>query len=55
LWKFSPKTQLRVSASNMLHQDNLSQSSYAEASALRSDTTITPTYTQFRAMLEMKL
>lgn len=55
LWKFSPKTQLRVSASNMLHQDNLAQSSYVEAGGLRSDTTITPTSTQFRAMLEMKL
>ncbi len=55
LWKFSPKTQLRISASNMLHQDNLAQSSYAEANGMRSDTTVTPTYAQFRAMLEMKL
>ncbi|WP_051293836.1 TonB-dependent receptor plug domain-containing protein [Pseudoduganella violaceinigra] len=55
LWKFSPKTQLRVSASNILHQDNVAQSSYIEATAMRSDTTITPTSTQFRAMLEMKL
>ena len=39
----------------MLHQDNLAQSSYAEANGMRSDTTVTPTYAQFRAMLEMKL
>ena len=55
LWKFTPKTQLRVSASNMLHQDNLTQSSYIEATGKRSDTTITPTSVLFRAMLEMKL
>ena len=55
LWKFTPKTQLRVSASNVLHQDNLSRSSYLEMAGLRSDTTITPTSTQVRAMLEVKL
>jgi phage major head subunit gpT-like protein len=55
LWKFTAKTQLRLSASNMLHQDNLTQSSYIEASGKRSDTTITPTSVLFRAMLEMKL
>jgi outer membrane receptor protein involved in Fe transport len=55
LWKFTPKTQLRLSASNMLHQDNLSQSSYVEANGRRSDTVITPTSTLFRAMLEVKI
>jgi outer membrane receptor protein involved in Fe transport len=55
LWKFTPKMQLRVSASNMLHQDNLSRSSYVEAGGLRSDTTVTPTSTLVRAMLEVKL
>ena len=55
LWKFTPKTQLRVSASNALHQDNLTQSSYLEGSTLRKDTTITPTSVQLRAMLEVKL
>ncbi len=55
LWKFTPKTQLRLSASNMLHQDNLTQSSYIEATGRRSDTTITPTSVLVRAMLEMKL
>jgi outer membrane receptor protein involved in Fe transport len=55
LWKFSRKTQLRLSASNTLHQDNLSQSSYIEAGGTRSDTTITPTSILLRAMLEVKL
>ena len=55
LWKFSPKTQLRLSAGNALHQDNVTQSAYLEATGRRSDTIITPTSTQFRAMLEMKL
>ncbi|MYN04745.1 TonB-dependent receptor [Pseudoduganella sp. DS3] len=55
LWKFTPKTQLRVSASNMLHQDNLSQSTYVEGLNRRSDTSINPTSVVFRAMLEMKL
>lgn len=55
LWKFTPKTQLRLSASNMLHQDNLSQSSYLETNGRRSDTVITPTSTLFRAMLEVKI
>lgn len=55
LWKFTPKTQLRVSASNMLHQDNLSQSTYVEGLNRRSDTSINPTSILFRAMLEMKL
>ena len=55
LWKFSPKTQLRLSVSNALHQDNLSQSAYAMSSGLLRDTSITPTSAQFRALLEMKL
>lgn len=55
LWKFTPKTQLRLSASNMLHQDNLSQSIYIDGANRRSDTTITPTSVLVRAMLEVKL
>jgi outer membrane receptor protein involved in Fe transport len=55
LWKFTPKTQLRVSASNMLHQDNVNQSRYVTGSSYRSDTTINPTTVQLRAMLEVKL
>ena len=55
LWKFNPKNQLRVSLANALHQDNLSQSRYADASGRQSSTTITPTSVVVRALLEMKL
>ena len=55
LWKFSLKNQLRVSFANALHQNNVSQSSYVDASGRLSDTTITPTSVVLRAMLEMKL
>ena len=54
LWKFNPKHQLRVSLANALHQDNLVQSRYADASGALSDSTITPTSVVLRALLEMK-
>lgn len=54
LWKFNPKTQLRVAAANALHQDNIVQSSYVDDDGRRSDTTITPTSVVLRALLEMK-
>ncbi|HEU4371844.1 MAG TPA: TonB-dependent receptor, partial [Telluria sp.] len=55
LWKFNPKNQLRVSLANVLHQDNLAQTSYADATGRQSSTTITPTTVVVRALLEMKL
>ena len=55
LWKFSKKTQLRVSLANALHQDNVAQSGYVDAGGRMSDTTITPTAVTMRALLEMKL
>jgi hypothetical protein len=54
LWKFNPKTQLRVSLANGLHQENLAQSSYVDATGRLSDTTLTPTFIVARALLEMK-
>jgi outer membrane receptor protein involved in Fe transport len=54
LWKFNPKNQLRVALANALHQENLQQSSYVDATGRLSDTTITPTYLVARALLEMK-
>jgi phage major head subunit gpT-like protein len=55
LWEFSPKSKLRVSLANALHQDNVSQSSYVYADGGRlSDTTITPTSVTMRVLLEMK-
>jgi outer membrane receptor protein involved in Fe transport len=56
LWKFSPKTQLRVSLANALHQQNVSASTYVDASGYAySDTSLTPTSVTARALLEMKL
>jgi outer membrane receptor protein involved in Fe transport len=54
LWKFSPKNQLRVSVSNALHQDNYSESAYADAGGTLRDGTLTPTTAVARALLEMK-
>ena len=54
LWKLSPKNQLRVSLANALHQDNLTQSRYADPSGSLSDSTIAPTSVVLRALLEMK-
>ncbi|MDL2356389.1 MAG: TonB-dependent receptor, partial [Pseudomonadota bacterium] len=53
LWKFNPKNQLRVSFANALHQDNLAQSSYVDATGRLSDTTLTPTSVVLRALMEM--
>ncbi|HEX8789274.1 MAG TPA: TonB-dependent receptor [Telluria sp.] len=54
-WRFNPKVQARLMLSNALHQDNVAASTYAggDGSTL-SDTTITPTATQVRGMIEMK-
>jgi hypothetical protein len=54
LWKFNPKNQLRVALANALHQENLQQSSYVDATGRLSDKTLTPTYLVVRALLEMK-
>jgi outer membrane receptor protein involved in Fe transport len=57
LWKFSPKTQLRLSLANALHQENVSASRYVSPATgyATSDTNLTPTSATVRAMLEMKL
>jgi outer membrane receptor protein involved in Fe transport len=55
LWKFSPKRQLRVSLSNALHQDNLTQSAYSDNKGFVRDTTITPTSALLRVLYEVKL
>jgi outer membrane receptor protein involved in Fe transport len=56
VWRFSPKTQLRVALANALHQQNVSASRYVDDSGYAwSDTTCTPTASVVRAMLEMKL
>lgn len=55
LWKFNPKTNLRVSLANTLHQDNISASTYTDATGSLRQTTTTPTTVAVRAMLEMKI
>jgi outer membrane receptor protein involved in Fe transport len=54
LWKFNPKVQLRVALSNVLGQDWISSSSYAEKEQLMTRTTVSPAYMVTRATLEMK-
>ncbi len=53
LWKFAPKQQLRLSFANALHQNNITESSYVDASGTQRERTITPTSAVVRAMLEM--
>jgi outer membrane receptor protein involved in Fe transport len=55
LFKFNPKNQLRLSMANALHQNNVSATRWFDATGALSDTTVTPTATVFRAILEMKL
>ncbi|HEY5801336.1 MAG TPA: TonB-dependent receptor [Burkholderiaceae bacterium] len=54
LWKFDPKTNLRISVSNALHQDNVSDTAYVDARGTQYQQTVNPTVAQVRAMLEMK-
>ncbi|KQV90873.1 hypothetical protein ASD15_02065 [Massilia sp. Root351] len=54
LWKFTPKTQLRVAVANALHQDNYSESTFVEPTGTLRDGTLTPTTAVVRALLEMK-
>jgi outer membrane receptor protein involved in Fe transport len=54
-WKLSPKTQLRLAASNLLGQDYIIASSYTEAgSGTQRSRTIYPNWRMLRATLEMK-
>jgi outer membrane receptor protein involved in Fe transport len=54
LWKLTPKTQLRLSLSNILNQDYVSATSYTEPTGLVTRTTTAPGYVSARALLEMK-
>jgi outer membrane receptor for ferrienterochelin and colicins len=54
LWKFSPKTSLRLSAGNALHQDNIGENTFTnQAGSLRQINT-TETHVALRALLEMR-
>ncbi|NHZ96089.1 TonB-dependent receptor plug domain-containing protein [Massilia sp. CCM 8734] len=54
LWKFTPKVHLRLSASNLLHEDDLKRSSYAGEALWQNKTVTAPTYTVLRAIAELK-
>ena len=55
LWKFDAKTSLRISLSNVLHQDNVSSNSYiAPQGGTIVQTTLNPTTVVARAMFEHK-
>ncbi|WP_422942959.1 TonB-dependent receptor plug domain-containing protein [Undibacterium sp. TJN19] len=54
LWKFDPKTNLRVSIGNALHQDNIGASTYADSNGSLVQTTTTPTTVTARVMFEHK-
>ncbi len=55
LWKFSPATQLRLSAANMLAADYLSGRSVATGTLLQSAQTVARTYSVLSVKLEMRL
>ncbi len=54
LWKFDRKTSLRLSFSNALHQDNLSQSRYVDQSGSTVQNTLSPTTVTTRLWFEHK-
>ncbi len=52
-WRFSPAVQLRLAGNNLLHQDYETRSRQTGTGAVQSRS-ITPTYTQWTMMLELK-
>jgi hypothetical protein len=55
LWTFSPRTSLRMSLANALHQQNMTSSTYADPDGTLTDASFTPTASVLRAQLEIKL
>ncbi|MFZ6710928.1 TonB-dependent receptor plug domain-containing protein [Undibacterium sp. TC9W] len=54
LWKFDPKTNLRVSLGNTLHQDNVNIGTYTGNTGSVIQTSVTPTTVTARVMFEHK-
>nr|WP_314858306.1 TonB-dependent receptor [uncultured Undibacterium sp.] len=54
LWKFDAKTNLRVALGNALHQDNISSSTYTDATGSLVRTNKTPTNVAVRVNFEYK-
>jgi outer membrane receptor for ferrienterochelin and colicins len=55
LWKFSPNTQLRVSANNLVNSDYLTGSTVAYGNGGQSAAVAAKTYTTWTVKLEMKI
>ncbi len=53
LWKFDPRTQLRVSLANVLHQNHVARLGYFDDNGALRLTTTAPTYVTVAAALEM--
>lgn len=54
-WKWHAKTQLRLSASNLLHQQATENYNYVDANGSVRTMRLTPTYATLRIMLEQQL
>ncbi|MDE3011495.1 MAG: TonB-dependent receptor [Pseudomonadota bacterium] len=55
LWKFDPRTQLRIALSNALHYDYLTGDGQSTASFVQNAQTIEKTYPSITARLELRL
>jgi iron complex outermembrane receptor protein len=55
LWKYSPLTQIRFSANNLLHRDGESETLVVTGNGAQSAQTDTRTYATFRIQLEFKI
>lgn len=54
LWKFAPKVNLRLSASNLLREDDLKRASYVSGVQWQTKAVAAPTSTVLRAIAELK-
>jgi outer membrane receptor for ferrienterochelin and colicins len=55
LWKISPAMQLRISFANILAEDHIAESLYADQRGIRQQTTTSQSEMTARAVLEMRL
>lgn len=55
LWKISPAMQLRISFANILAEDHIAESLYADQNGIRQQTTASQSEMTARAVLEMRL
>lgn len=55
VWKWRPKTQLRLSASNLLRQQASENDSYTDSTGTMRTLRLTPSYASLRLMLEHQL